>query len=229
VEDRGVGGSDPFGNPLSFSRQYLSQVQGKKVPDPVWVDPCLFAVKVDAFACWTDPDPSMTRVGVDGAFKTPGLRNIALTAPYFHNGSRLTLEQVIEFYDRGGDVRGLDGNDTSGYMGPEATNGGTSNVHPNIRPLGLSAQERSDLAAFLRNALTDPRVACERAPFDHPSLVLFNGHTGDQYRVLDKKRDGKAEDETILLPAVGAEGRPAAQCMRNDDGSSPAVVQALAK
>ncbi|MEE9201068.1 MAG: cytochrome c peroxidase, partial [Candidatus Brocadiales bacterium] len=37
-----------------------------------------------------------------GAFKTPSLRNIALTAPYMHDGSEHTLEEVVEFYDRGG-------------------------------------------------------------------------------------------------------------------------------
>src|SRR4051794_17867898 len=40
--------------------------------------------------------------GVTGTFKTPGLRNVALTAPYFHNGSRLTLRQVVDFYSIGG-------------------------------------------------------------------------------------------------------------------------------
>ena len=39
-----------------------------------------------------------------GAFKTPTLRNVALTAPYFHNGSATTLAEVVAFYNRGGDV-----------------------------------------------------------------------------------------------------------------------------
>ncbi|MEJ2682707.1 MAG: cytochrome c peroxidase, partial [Gammaproteobacteria bacterium] len=39
------------------------------------------------------------------AFKTPGLRNVALTAPYMHDGSEPTLLDVVEFYDRGGDAR----------------------------------------------------------------------------------------------------------------------------
>src|SRR4029079_5518321 len=42
--------------------------------------------------------------GVDGAFKVPSLRNVALTAPYFHNGDVLTLRQVVELYSRGGNV-----------------------------------------------------------------------------------------------------------------------------
>lgn len=68
-----------------------------------------------------------------GTFKTPGLRNVALTAPYMHNGSLTTLEQVVAFYDRGGDR--------------------SKNLSPLIEPLGLNARERWDLVAFL-NALT---------------------------------------------------------------------------
>lgn len=68
-----------------------------------------------------------------GAFKTPGLRNVALTAPYMHDGSLGTLEDVVEFYDRGGDR--------------------DDNLSPLITPLGLSDREKWDLVAFL-NALT---------------------------------------------------------------------------
>jgi cytochrome c peroxidase len=64
-----------------------------------------------------------------GAFKTPGLRNMTLTAPYMHDGSEATLRDVIEFYDRGGN--------NNPYL-----DGG-------IRPLGLSDQEKSDLVALL--------------------------------------------------------------------------------
>jgi hypothetical protein len=83
--------------------------------------------------------------------KVPSLRNVELRAPYFHNGEMATLEDVIAFYNRGGD-----------FNGP--------NKDPNILPLGLSPQQRADLAAFLRRPLTDPRVPLEQAPFDHPAL-----------------------------------------------------------
>jgi len=39
---------------------------------------------------------------VDGAFKTPGLRNVELTAPFFHNGGDRTLMDAVNFYNRGG-------------------------------------------------------------------------------------------------------------------------------
>lgn len=70
-----------------------------------------------------------------GAFKTPTLLNIAQTAPYMHDGSLPTLEAVVDFYDRGGDS--------------------AASVHPFIRPLGLTTQEKQDLVAFL-HALTGP-------------------------------------------------------------------------
>jgi cytochrome c peroxidase len=70
-----------------------------------------------------------------GAFRTPSLRNVALTAPYMHDGSLATLEEVVEFYDKGGE--------------PNA------HLSPLIRKLDLTKQEKADLAAFLR-ALTSP-------------------------------------------------------------------------
>ncbi|MFN0149414.1 MAG: cytochrome c peroxidase [bacterium] len=86
-----------------------------------------------------------------GAFRTPGLRNVAERAPYFHNGQFATLEDVIDFYDRGGDFN-------------------APNKSPLIVPLNLTAQQKAALAAFLRRPLTDARVASESAPFDRPVL-----------------------------------------------------------
>lgn len=219
AEDRGVGGADPFGNPLSFSRNWFDLLRKRAVADPVWVDPCLFSIFFDATACWIAPEPDGTRIVADGAFKTPTLRNISLTQPYFHNGGTFTLEQVVEFYNRGGDRRGPDEDDTSGFVAADAANGGTTNLHPSINPLGLTPAERTDLVAFLRHALTDPRVACERAPFDHPALALHDGHVGDQNFARDSNRDGLADDQFTYLPAVGAKGLANARCMRNDNGS----------
>jgi cytochrome c peroxidase len=71
-----------------------------------------------------------------GAFKTPTLRDIALTAPYMHNGAYRTLEEVIDHYDRGGDVK--------------------TNLSPNIQPLGLTAQEKQDLVAFMKSLTGSP-------------------------------------------------------------------------
>ena len=188
-EDLGVGGNDPFGNPLSFSRQYKRRLAGTNVPDSFQVNKCTF----ESDPCQTVTD-SDHRDAVDGAFKTPTLRNVELTGPYMHNGGMATLEQVIDFYNRGGDRRGQDGDDTTGYGSNK------SNLDPDITKLGLSSQEKADLVAFLK-ALTDERVRCEEAPFDHPALANFNGHSA-----LDANNDGRLDELTMRLPAVGAGG-----------------------
>ncbi len=80
--------------------------------------------------------------GRDGAFKTPTVRNVGRTAPYFHHGRYETLEQVLDFYDRGGG-RGL------GLDVP--------NQDPEVRPLHLSSEEKRVLLVLLRDALDDTR------------------------------------------------------------------------
>ena len=86
-----------------------------------------------------------------GAFRTPSLRNVALRPALMHDGRFSTLEQVVEFYDRGGDFN-------------------APNKDLRIIPLGLSATERAQLVAFLKRPLTDPRVAAAIFPFDQPAL-----------------------------------------------------------
>jgi cytochrome c peroxidase len=65
-----------------------------------------------------------------GAFKTPGLRDIARTAPYMHDGSLKTLEEVVEHYNKGGIKNQW--------------------LHQDVRPLNLSVQDKADLVAFMR-------------------------------------------------------------------------------
>lgn len=74
------------------------------------------------------------------AFKTPTLRGVAERAPYMHDGSIATLEAVIEHYDRGGARR--------------------PSLSPDMFPLGLSAQEKSDLVAFMRT-LSGPATSAQ--------------------------------------------------------------------
>lgn len=88
------------------------------------------------------------------AFKTPMLRNIALTRPYMHDGSMTTLDDVVEFYDKGG----ID----------------NENKSPLLRPLKLSPQEKAALVAFMK-ALTGDNVNAairnaRSAPTSPPSL-----------------------------------------------------------
>lgn len=83
----------------------------------------------------------VTRRELDtGAFKTPTVRNIAKTAPYFHHGAFPTLELVVDFYDKGGG-KGL------GLT--------VSNQDPLIVPLRLTAAEKGALLRFMRSALLD--------------------------------------------------------------------------
>ena len=212
VEDIGVGGKDPFGNPLSFTRQYKNAgfpPNGVDIqPDRFQVDPCKFTVLTDPNNCSQPPAPGH-RVAVDGSFKVPGLRNVELTGPYFHNGSRKTLEEVVEFYNRGGDRRGQDSNDTTGFNNADAQENNGSNLDADIKVLGLSDQEKADLVAFLKKPLTDERVRWEKAPFDHPQLFVPDGHPGNEASV-QFDASGKALDMLREVKAVGTNGRTAA-------------------
>jgi cytochrome c peroxidase len=81
-----------------------------------------------------------------GAFKTPTIRNVALSAPYMHDGSINTLEEVVEWYAKGG--------------------------HPNptlsdkIKKLQLSDQDKKDLVEFMKQGCTGdfPKIARDRLP-----------------------------------------------------------------
>lgn len=91
-----------------------------------------------------DADPGRQKITqsetMRGAFKTPGLRNIIFSAPYMHDGSLASLEEVVEHYNVGGKSK--------------------EGLSPLIIPLGLTEQEKADLVAFMA-ALTDP-VEIER-------------------------------------------------------------------
>jgi cytochrome c peroxidase len=123
----------------------------------------LFVGKANCVACHSGPnftDEGFHNIGIGGddvgrfakvpikafkgAFKTPTLRDIALTAPYMHNGAYRTLEEVVDHYDRGGDDK--------------------ENLDPNMKPLALTDHEKKDLVQFLKTlsgqqvAVTLPRL-----------------------------------------------------------------------
>jgi hypothetical protein len=141
---------------------------------------------------------------VDGSFKVPSLRNVELTGPYFHNGGMATLDQVVDFYNRGGNAVGNNITNTTGF------GSNPSNRAPAIQPLNLSSDDKANLIAFLKG-LTDDRVRWEMAPFDHPSLQVPNGHSFDENSVIPNGITGFAKDNFLTLDAVGAAGRPAKQ------------------
>ncbi len=167
-EDPGIGSLDPFGNPLAIS-------------DLITADPAtipsqeLLTIHYPQISDVTAVPPIAVgeRTSGRGAFKIPSLRNVALTAPYFHNGGQLTLRQVIEFYNRGGDFHD--------HVGPDDVPQ-TAFMDFEIGRLELTNSEIDELVAFLET-LTDPRVVDQAAPFDHPELLVPNGQEGDSLEV----------------------------------------------
>jgi cytochrome c peroxidase len=97
------------------------------------------------------PEPDLGRYEIThdekdrGRFKTPTVRNVTLTAPYMHDGSQKTLEEVVEWYNKGG------------HKNPW--------LDEKIRPLNLTEQEKADLVAFMK-ALSGPlpKVQQNRLP-----------------------------------------------------------------
>jgi cytochrome c peroxidase len=140
--------------------------------------------------------PEDNRVAVDGAFKVPGLRNVELTGPYFHNGGQATLAQVVVFYERLGDF----------------SNENLRDVDANLARIFFTEPEEEQLIEFMLS-LTDERVREEREPFDHPQLFVPNGHLGD-HSVLDCVSGLQACDNLMAIPPVGKKGR-------GDAGLSP--------
>jgi cytochrome c peroxidase len=161
-EDLGLGARHPQFGPLSYSRQE----QAGRNPDPAK------SIRPDA------------RVTVDGAFKSPTLRNIELTGPYMHNGGMKSLEEVVQFYTRGADFFHANLED----LDPDVN--GIPELQEN--PAGVAA-----VVEFMLH-LTDPRVKYRAAPFDHPEIFLPNGH---QMPVAST-----ATDKLLRLPETGAEG-----------------------
>jgi cytochrome c peroxidase len=179
TDDAGVGGNDPWGHPLSESMMVLNK---------------LSALLGDNFNSAANPTPaSADEVNVTGAFKAPGLRNVELTGPYFHNGGKATLMQVVDFYNRGGDFA----SENRAFLAPD------------IQPIGMTDGEKTSLVAFLVS-LTDERVRWQKAPFDHPSLCIPQGESGGSAWVSpDPTNHVNAADDmpgASCLPAIGASG-----------------------
>ncbi|MGC2697769.1 MAG: cytochrome c peroxidase [Candidatus Angelobacter sp.] len=139
--------------------------------------------------------PAGAPVSVGGAVKTPGLRNVELTAPFFLNGGQATLAQVVDFYSRGGDFPSVD-------------------IDPNLERASFGFFDKVAVVAFLKS-LTDERVRNQSAPFDHPSITVPNGAVVS---------NGVMTEQTITIPATGAGGgAPLAKfCESLSGGSSQA-------
>ena len=165
AEDLGVGGRHPLLGPWSLARR----VQEGQSPDLNGQDVSI--------------GPG-DRLAVDGAFKTPGLRNVELTGPYMHNGGMRTLKEVVQFYARGADF----------------FHENIDNLDPDVDGIGhvRGKEERVQALVDFLKSLTDERVRYRCAPFDHPELIIANGHSG-----VD---GGVAVDDEIVIEAVGRDG-----------------------
>jgi len=165
AEDLGVGATDPLFGPWSWTALFQA------LPDPSFIKvpgnglPCTginlgspfpnVLLNALGFPLLSGPMTKTEGTDVAGTFKVPQLRNVELNGPYFHNGGKATLGQVVDFYDGAGDF-------------PNPTKA------PAIVPLKLTPDQMNGLIAFLLS-LTDDRVRFEQAPFDHPQLFVPNG------------------------------------------------------
>ena len=141
--------------------------------------------------------PAGAPVSVGGAVKTPGLRNIELTGPFFVNGGQATLGQVVDFYSHRGDFPSAD-------------------MDPNLERASFGTLDKLAVVAFLKS-LTDERVRNQSAPFDHPSLTIPNGGV---------VTTGSLTEQTITIPATGsAGGAPLAKFCDSLAGASSQACQ----
>ena len=184
ADDLGLGATDVFG-PWSWTKFFQSSSPGLfQVPgnglgctgagNATFPNTLLNA---SGFPLLSGPLTATEATDVAGTFKVPGLRNVEFNGPYFHNGGKATLAQVVDFYDSGGDF-------------DRTTNAAKA---PAIVPMQLTADQQKSLVAFLL-ALSDDRVRMQQAPFDHPQLFVPNGDSP------------VGTDNLVEIPAVGASG-----------------------
>ena len=165
AEDLGVGANGPFG-PFALARRVKQGQEPHELGQDISIGP-------------------NDRIAVDGAFKTPTLRNVELTGPYFHNGGQRTLTEVVQFYARRADFFKENKDD----LDPDVDG---------IEEIRGDDEKIAQVVAFMKS-LTDERVRYERAPFDHPELVIMDGHRNEVKR-------GVARDRRVRLKAVGRKG-----------------------
>jgi cytochrome c peroxidase len=140
-----VSRSSPYDRYLAGDKSALTEQQRRGL--------VLFNGEAECMICHNGPDLTdnqFSRVGLSGddpgraavepvsgprgGFKTPSLREVSRTAPYFHDGSAASLEEVVDHYSRGGHA------------------GVASDIHP----LGLDEDEKAALVAFLRSLSSSP-------------------------------------------------------------------------
>jgi len=119
------------------------------------------------------------RIQRNGSFKTPSIRNTLFTGPYLHNGSKMNLRQVLEFYKTSGHFPNLNAN----------------NLDAGMRIVDVGPTDEAALVELMEVGLTDWRVAFKKGKFSHPELCITNGHDETTGRT-----------RIVGIPAVGAGG-----------------------
>lgn len=126
------------------------------------------------------------------AFKTVPLRGVALTGPYMHNGALKTLADVVEFYNRGGDL--------------------AEERDMEMKPLALTAEEKEDLVAFLES-LTSPAVPVAAPVLPGEAPVSAESEPSDSRAALARALERAAAAEKAM---DGAAARAAVRSCRKD-------------
>jgi hypothetical protein len=174
--------------------------------------------------------PNVNRVNTQGGVKAPPLRQVAETGPYFHNGGKLTLRQVLDFYTQGGDFPKTNSAHRDfllvSLLEEDEALGG---VDPATGLPEFTAAEKEAIIVSVIDfllELTDERVAHQRAPFDQPEIFVpldgFAPDNGSLAGLVAAGRDGFVNNLTgdcggvfgagacfqLVLP-TGAGGLPA--------------------
>jgi cytochrome c peroxidase len=228
--DTFLGASDPYGFPLAFGREYkeyLASSDLASVPDPFLVrairNEALLGGRVNDDAKLESDGatkiPTVRNVALNPPyFSYGGYASLRQVMKFYNRGGnrrQITAEnQALEAHGSdctSGDDTGSGADGNQPY--PIETADCNTNVTGLIQPLGLLDCDLNgevtcdvatdDLSAVVRfmESLSDQRVQCDRAPFDHPALLLTVGHDQALGEIA-----GAARDRRFELPAVGAEG-----------------------
>jgi cytochrome c peroxidase len=152
--------------------------------------------------------PNVNRVNAQGSVKAPGLRNVARTGPYFHNGGKLTLRQVVDFYTRGGDFPKTNAQHRDflivNLLQEDEALGG---LDPLTGEPEFTAQEKEEILVSVVDfllELSDERVDFQRAPFDQVEVfVPLDGTAPDNGSLAGTASAGR---QGFLNNATGING-----------------------
>ncbi len=218
TEDIGRGGNAPTTNPLTglFYPLSFSLLAELQAAGNLGFNPALGPLGTPLTPILPAQLPANFPVANNGNFKVPGLRNVELTAPYFHNGGHMTLDDVVDFYTRGGNF-------------PVANRDSLDAAIIELGVLQNAPLKQASLVAFL-NSMTDERVRNESAPFDHPEIFVPNGDlpvgTTEFFQVKATDANGVAASSIAITlnPVTSPTNQPSQTISgTNDPGATVAI------